>query len=147
MDFIMYFSSCINKCNRLSPGLQLRSIHIGSSMLDLGLVYSDLSQKQHLAEFSRNLFDEMYRNLPQTGKQTNKQQNPKWIIWNFSIIYIFNYGLSRIGKYLSSSFFFFSPPWEEFKIENMKMTRLAQAVVAEILPIEGLLSKQWTSED
>lgn len=66
----------------------------------------------------------MYRNLPQTDRKINPLNNTSSEI---SASFTFSYsGFSRIGKYVR----FFS--LEEFKIENMEITRLtyrlAQAV-------------------
>lgn len=103
-------------------------------MLALDLIYSDLSPKQSLAEFSRHLSDELYRNLRQTDGEKN-ENNP--LNNNFSEIsasYMFSYSsLFRIGKYMC----LFS--LEEFKIENIEIIsmdyRLTQAIVAKILPM------------
>lgn len=127
---VLFPPALINAIDSL--GLQLQSVHTCTSVLDLDFIGSDLSPKQILPEFSRSLFDEMYRNLP----QADRKKSPKTLNNIFSEMSSFTYsrcGFYRIGKYMS----FF--PLEEFKVENMEITRmnyrLAQAVVAEILPM------------
>lgn len=101
-------------------------------MLALDLIYSELSPKQNLAEFSRHLSDELYRNLPQTDGEKNKNNPYNNSFSEISASFMFSYStFSRVGKYMC----FFS--LEEFKIDNIISMnyRLTQAVVVEILPV------------